>query len=88
MSSAMTAAEILEREFLEIRAKLLELASSFDRLDRAAGSVAEDPRVQQIRQALGILRDERPNRAEEIQRLFSLPYDREWRSKFQLASKG
>ena len=48
MSKSTTAHEIMEREFLETRAKLLELAAALDRLDRAAGSVAQDPRSQQI----------------------------------------
>ena len=32
--------EVLNREFLEIRARLLQVAASLDRLDRADGSVA------------------------------------------------
>ncbi len=34
MPTAMPAAEVLDREFLEIRAKILEIAASLDRLDR------------------------------------------------------
>ncbi len=33
----LTAAATLEREFLTIRAKILEIAASLDRLDRADG---------------------------------------------------
>ncbi len=45
MPTPLDAPELLEREFLEIRARLLHIASSFDRMDRAEGSVAADPRL-------------------------------------------
>jgi len=73
-------------EFLEVRAKILELAASFDRLDRASGSVAPDPRVGQIREAIEVLLDQAPDRAERVQLVFSLPYDDDWRRTFDLAS--
>lgn len=85
MSKSTTANEIMEREFLETRAKLLELAAALDRLDRAAGSVAQDPRSQQIQQALAVLSSNDTDRAEQIQLIFSLPYDPEWRSRYGLA---
>ena len=52
MPAPLTAAEILSREFLETRCKILELAAAFDRLDRAEGSVADDPRTVRLREAL------------------------------------
>lgn len=82
MSIPLTAAEVLNREFLEMRAKLLELAASFDRLDRAAGSVDDDPRLAKLRQALAILNQPEPGRAAEIQQLFSLSYDPDWQQAF------
>lgn len=83
MSIPMSAAEVLEREFLEMRAKLLELAASMDRLDRAAGDVEEDERLSDIHEGLRILREEK-DRAEQIQLLFSLNYDDQWQERFQL----
>src|SRR5438105_3688541 len=38
MSSLLTAPEVLNREFLEIRSKILELAAALDRIARADGS--------------------------------------------------
>jgi hypothetical protein len=76
----MTAAETLNREFLEVRAKILEIASALDRLDRAEGSVAEDPRLDRIQQGLTRLQTDQPDRAEQIQLIFSLPYDKDWRT--------
>lgn len=84
MATSRTAAEILDREFLVVRAKLLEAAAAFDRLDRAAGSVADDPRRQKLGQALDVLASKESNRAEQLQLLFSLPYEPQWRAKFGL----
>jgi hypothetical protein len=78
MSTAPTAQETLDREFLAIRARLIDLAAGLDRLDRAEGSVADDPLRQKIQQSLERLAAE-PHRAEAIQMLFSLPYDAKWR---------
>jgi hypothetical protein len=85
MPSPMTAAEVLEREFLEIRAKILELAASFDRLHRSEGVVQGDPRVILIREALDVLATtDRGGRAEEIQLLFSRQYPDDWRRDYDL----
>jgi hypothetical protein len=76
----MNAAETLNREFLEVRARILEIASALDRLDRADGSAADDPRLVRIQQGLAKLQSDQPNRAEQIQLIFSLPYDKDWRA--------
>ena len=41
----MASGPLLDREFLEIRAKVLEVAACLDRLDRAPGTVEHDPRM-------------------------------------------
>ena len=79
MPIPMAAAEVLEREFLGVRARLIDVAAALDRIDRAEGSVADDPRLDKIRQALEILSGERSDRAEKLQLLFSLPYRDDWR---------
>ncbi len=88
---AMTAKQILDREFLEMRAKILELAASFDRIDRAdkAGdsSVDADPRSVRLARGLELLQSDEPNRAERVQMLFSLVYSESWREDFQLTPK-
>ena len=79
----MSANQILDREFLEIRAKLLEIAASLDRLERGSGSVADDSRMRQLGEAIDILRlQETSGRAEKLQLLFSLPYDDAWPQKY------
>ena len=55
-------------------------AASLDRLDRAEGHVAGDPRLEKIKKSLAILADDEANRAEKIQLLFSRPYDADWKS--------
>jgi hypothetical protein len=87
MSSAMTASQVLNREFLEIRAKILEIAASFDRLDRSEGSIAEDPRLQRIHEALDVLRDGVSDRAEQVQLIFSRQYEEIWPQKFGMNTK-
>jgi len=85
MPSPMSANEVLDREFLELRAKILELAASFDRLDRSEGLVQDDPRIKLLHQGLDLLQEKGDDRAEQVQLLFSRPYDDNWQAKFQLS---
>ena len=85
MPIPLDAPEVLNREFPEFRARLLQLAAALDRMDRAAGTPEGDPRRQKIRDALAILLDDSaPNRAERLQLLFSLPYDEDWKNDFKM----
>jgi len=88
MSIPMTASQVLDREFLEIRAKVLELAASFDRVDRAEGVVAGDPRLSLIHEAINVLQSDADDRAEQVQLIFSLHYNDEWQRQFDIASGG
>jgi hypothetical protein len=78
MSTPLTAAEALQREFLEIRARLLAVAASLDRIGRSSGQVEDDPRWQKIQKAIELLRNEDGDRAEQVQLLMSRPYDDHW----------
>ncbi len=80
MAGAMTANEILDRLFLEMRARILELAASFDRIDRADSDdhLGEDPRPSQLRRANDIVNSGRYDRAEQVQMIFSDPYQAGW----------
>src|SRR5690349_17959173 len=75
MSLPLSAPEVLSREFLEIRAKILEIAAAFDRLERAAGDVSGDPRIARLREALKVLGDKGEDRAEQVQLVFSRAYE-------------
>jgi len=82
MATPMAAPAVLDREFLEVRAKLLELAATFDRLDRGGGAPTDDRRIKLVKQGLKVLLDETGDRAEQIQLLFSRPYDDDWQKEF------
>lgn len=81
MNAKLSAADMLDREFLEIRCRLLDIAAALDRIDRADGAqaVRGDPRVAKLSKAAGILVDGQPERAKRVQMLFSDPYDPAWR---------
>jgi hypothetical protein len=76
----LPAGKALDAYFLEARARLLDLAAILDRIGRGrdAASLAADPRLAKIRQALEVLHDESGGRAERIQQVFSLEYDPTW----------
>lgn len=84
MTAPTSATEILDRHYLEVRARLLEIAATLDRIDRAGGLDADDPRRQQIAKGIEILQEAGSQRAEQLQLLFSRPYDENWRRDFQL----
>lgn len=77
---------ILDHDYLEVRAKILEIAAALDRLDRAPESHLHPPdrRLAEIRQAIEALLEPGPGRAETIQRIFSLEYDPAWMERFGL----
>jgi len=86
MPNPMSANEVLDREFLAARAKLIELAAILDRIDRAEGDAVDDARLAQIRQSSELLAGatpdrNAPDRAERVQAIFSLPYDDAWQQK-------
>ena len=87
MAMSLAADEILNREFLEVRCKILELAAAFDRLDRADGSVESDPRIERLREALSVVLNETNDRAEQVQMIFSRDYDEHWREKLKPAAR-
>ncbi|MCA9101082.1 MAG: hypothetical protein R3C10_19445 [Pirellulales bacterium] len=90
MPIPMNAPDVLEREFLTMRAKTLELAASLDRLDRAVAdhgaAVDDDPRTERLRQGFEILLSDGADRAERVQQLFSLPYHDDWHTRLGMPS--
>ena len=68
------AQQTLEHYFLEMRWRCLSLAADLDRIERAAGGpalIGSDPRLQKLREAIGVLTKTGPNRAEQVQTIFS-----------------
>jgi hypothetical protein len=82
-----SAPAILDREFLELRANLLKVAAQLDRIDRAAGTAASDPRVRGISKALAVLAGTARNRAEQVQIIFSRQYDSDWKTKMEISPR-
>ena len=80
----MKAPQILDREFLELRAKILELAASLDRLERADQDVTDDDRFQRLEQGIAILLDKDSQKAARVQMLFSREYDSNWREQLKV----
>ncbi len=72
----LTSKAALDRHYLEARCLMLDLAAILDRIDRGGG--LSDPRLEQFAQALRVLQEKGPGRAEKIQHLFSLKYDAGW----------
>ena len=85
----MNSNEILDREFLEIRAKILEVAAALDRLDRAPGDVSSDARMKLISDGIELIAAKQtdPVRAEKIQLLFSREYDAKWLETFEITTR-
>jgi hypothetical protein len=77
--TALTRQQVIDLYFMEHRAKLLDVAAFFDRIDRAPpspappSSVSDDFRVLALRRAISILIDGRPARAARILELMSDP---------------
>ena len=80
MTSAQTAADVLDRHYLELRCEILNLAAALDRIERADGyaAVAGDPRLARLAKGLEILGTSGADRAERVQLLFSDEYQPGW----------
>ncbi len=84
MNDTRTADQVLDVEFLMMRAKILELAAALDRIQRADGSADDEIRMRLIERGLQILCDGQGNHAERIRMLFSREYAENWRAQFEV----
>ena len=87
MVNTRDAIRVLDHDFLETRCKILEIAATLDRIDRAPARHGEqpDPRLSQLRQAVEALLEPGPGRSETVQHIFSLEYDPNWRERMNVA---
>jgi len=78
----MNAKAVLDREFLEMRCRIIDLAASLDRIERGEGreTISGDPRMESIRGGLALLADSQVGRAERVQLHFSDEYRVGWRT--------
>ena len=65
--------QVVDRYFLEHRAKVIDVAAFLDRVDRASGGEEEDFRVRGLRAAIGILLDGESDRARRVLEVLSDP---------------
>ena len=82
----MTAADTITREFLPVRAKILEIAAALDRIQRGDEYLDNEPRLERLREALQVLMRSDDDRAEQIQLVFSRPYDDAWQQEFGVST--
>lgn len=61
--------ELLDLQFIDARARLIDLAAFLDRLDRHEGQA--DIRLKYFQEALPILMSDRPDRAKAVLEAFS-----------------
>ena len=71
----MSASSVLDKDFLENRARLLDIAAFLDRVDRAGDPEGgkRDFRYRAFQRALGLLLEAQGNRAEALQVSLSDP---------------
>lgn len=79
MSPLQSSREIMDREYLPTRAKILEIAAVLDRVSRSGSGTPDDPRWQQLQMAIQLLLNDENDRAEQVQLLFSRAFDENWR---------
>ncbi len=87
VNTKQTSEAVLDQEYLPVRAKILEIAASLDRIQRAAGDVADAPQLKQLQVAIQSLLEDEPGRAKRVQLLFSRTYDQRWRETFKIAAR-
>lgn len=83
MRTAHAARERLDRGYLELRSRVLDIAAGLDRVERGsdADAVRADDRLRRLADAMRLVIDGKADRAQRVQLLFSLPYDANWRGK-------
>jgi hypothetical protein len=60
----------LDRQYLEMRGRILSLAADFDRIERLPGGadlMKSDPRIAGLRACIGSLLENQPGRSERVQ---------------------
>jgi hypothetical protein len=83
-----SAVQIVADEFMIARAKILELAATLDRIERASGSVDDSKHMQLLVQGMHILIDDQVEKAKRLQLLMSRDYDPNWQNLMSITKKG
>ncbi len=74
--------EVLTQEFLQTRAKILEIAAFYDRLGNASSAELDGRQLELLQRGCQVLNDDQPDKAARVQLLFSCDYQENWREQF------
>jgi len=81
---ARSAEKVLSEDIFIDRSKILALAATLDRLERADGSLEALHQLKLLEQGMEILLDDQSDKAKRVQLLMSRPYDPDWRKNYGL----
>ena len=83
-----SAEQIVADDFMIARARIVELAATLDRIERATGNVEDSKNMQLLMQGMQVLCDDEVEKAKRVQLLMSRQYDPQWQSQMSIAKKG
>ena len=83
-----TAQQIVAEDFMIARARIVELAATLDRIERASGDVDDSRNMQLLMQGMNILCDDEFEKAKRVQLLMSRHYDPQWQTQMAIEKKG
>ena len=82
-----SAQQIVAEDFMIARARIVELAATLDRIERASGNVDDSKNMQLLMQGMNILCDDEVEKAKRVQLLMSRHYDPEWQTQMAIERK-
>ena len=81
-----SAEQIVADDFMIARARIVELAATLDRIERATGDVDDSKNMQLLIQGMHILCDDEVEKAKRVQLLMSRIYDPHWQSQMAISN--
>ena len=88
ITAERTAQQIVAEDFMIARARIVELAATLDRIERATGDVDDSKNMQLLMQGMHILCDDEVEKAKRVQLLMSRQYDPQWQAQMSIERKG
>ena len=88
ITAERTAQQIVLEDFMIARARIVELAATLDRIERATGDVDDSKNMQLLMQGMHILCDDEVEKAKRVQLLMSRQYDPHWQAQMSIERKG
>ena len=83
-----SAEQIVADDFMIARARIVELAATLDRIERATGDVEDSTNMQLLIQGMHILCDDEVEKAKRVQLLMSRQYEPKWQAQMSITKKG